>query len=649
MYFARLALWQLILVLLLWQSSTNLSGQDQSQSDALIRRIGADTDALGRKIEQAAAKAATELEKRAQQKLQKLKAPKDVASTNAINNLLQQIRSSKTAEELEAAVRTAPIPLEAGMHSTIADFQDVLIKANQAYSAEYENIRERYSKEIRAAILQMKRQGNEFGARYLQDFYRKFLAIENPNYNRKCPELPADPAEAEIVWTRVKREWGAEFRALVLRQFREILCQIEPVHAQATIAGERAVIQQLEQLAQHLVSATDPDEVITWSKQKGKLLKPEVAVAITSLQNWCDQRKKQDQLLFDEIDAKWAQFTVKGLKERLRSELPLEQLRNQVSAHLRLTNTRVEWLSWPNKPLPKLDGKAEDIINEFDREALGLVANVTAPEQEARKKLITKLEENPFREEADQKLLDGVLELLKGPAAEGLACSWLIERQPKLSPADQAEVDSYLKDSQQLWPQLLKQHDQAFQAMRKKMADLQAEQLEKDDLIQFMLLEEYTAYRQFPPISVWIRKTRHEGSRFFASDFQQTEIGVLIAKKDDQYLVRSSPADRNPLWYKPEQVYFSWNDFRGTREQGVQSVSPFRPYEKGFNHPPSHAWDGTEILKPGAALIVGHDRDWKTETKFESYCTFGAVVNLPTFGNEPLRAMIPPQLIRVVD
>jgi hypothetical protein len=77
MYFARLALWQLILVLLLWQSSTNLSGQDQSQSDALIRRIGADTDALGRKIEQAAAKAATELEKRAQQKLQKLKAPKD--------------------------------------------------------------------------------------------------------------------------------------------------------------------------------------------------------------------------------------------------------------------------------------------------------------------------------------------------------------------------------------------------------------------------------------------------------------------------------------------------------------------------------------------------------------------------------------------
>ncbi len=650
MFFTRLSQLPLFLVLVLFPGSMRIWGQElQSLSDAIIRKIGAESDALGRKLQQTAAKAATEIEKQSQQKLVRLKAPKDAASASAINNLIQQINASKTTEELEAAVRTASIPLDANMHSLIADFQDSLIKASQTYAIEYEKIREQYSKEIKVAVLKMKRQGNDFGARHLQNFYLQFLAIENPNYNRKCPELPEDPVEAEIVWKRVKREWGAEFRALVLRQFREVLCHLEPIQAQARIAGEPALIQQLEELAQILLSATNPQEVITWSKQKGKLLKPEVADAIATLQNWCDQRKKQDQILFAEIDAKWAEFTVKGLKDRLRSGLPLEQLRNQVSAHLRLTNTRVEWLSWPNQPLPKLDGKAEDIINEFDREALELVANATAPEQEARKKLIAKLEENPFREEADQKLLDGVLELLKGPAAEGLACSWLIERQPKLGPADQTEVDNYLKESQKQWPRLLKQHDQAFQAMRKKMANLQEQLIDKDDFVQFMLLEEHAAQRQSPPISVWIRKTRNDNPKFFASEFQQTEIGVLISKKDDQYLVRSSPEDRNPLLYKPDQVFFSWNDFRGSREQGVQSVSPFRPYEKGFNHPPSHAWDGTEILKPGAALIVGHERDWVNDTKFESYCTFGAVVNLPTFGKEPRRAMIPKELIRVVE
>lgn len=644
----RLIVWSLFISTL--SCGLPLAAQDfLSQGNAIIQQVDADNQLLSRQLEQSMANAALALERSAQQLLKPLKRPQDDKSIAAITELMTKLRTLTTGLEVEEAIRTAPIPLESGFHGAIATYQDQVLTLNHEFSVEFEKIRQRNIREIRASIQNMRKRQNSLGATHLEQFLWRFLAIENPAFNRQCPSLPNDPKEAEIVWERTKKEWGVEFRAVGFRQLRDVLVKLESSYLKAKKEQNQDAMQLLDRLADQLIQAPHPDEPLKWAQENVATKFPDFMIAFDDYVQWRNLRIAEDKKLSQELDDKWAILAAEILKEKLAAGLPLDDARREIRGFLKLKGQKVDWLSsWSSSELPRLNGESAALLADFDREATERVKVADAQDAAHRGELLAKLQANPFLEEDLQSTYEKLIGELTSKYAAGLQGTWLLSPDPKLKPADLAALKLYLQKSDAAYEQLKNDHAQALKGLRSKFGRFRKESLAKPDFIGFQVYDEHLHTREFPPMQVWVRSTLDNVKQFNRMTLQYSNVGKLIAKQNDQYLVADAHDGRNPRWFPRGQVCLGWSDFSESREQVFGSAIMFRRYDRAFNHPPSHGWDGKENLPIGAELIVFNERDWVPATLVD-YCSIGCVVSMPTFDDTPRYGMMPQEFVRVVD
>jgi hypothetical protein len=519
---------------------------------------------------------------------------------------------------------------------------------NLEFSKTLEKNRQKNFKSLQSMIQKLRRGGDQFSANQLELFRNKLLAIENPNFSRRCPDLPNDPVQAEIVWRRTKAEWNTEFQNETFCQIRRLLVKLEPIAIQARADRKLELLRQLGLIADQLVTSVDPYEPRKLLDENRDKWPANVVQAFTEFETWQSQYIATGSTLFAELDKKWATFAKSNLANQLKDpQLTLEEIRSKVSSYARLTNTKIEWLGFlNNQPLPSPGDEAEKLLADFDQTSADRRLRATAEYNQARVELIDKLSANPFRDVAEQPMIDQLLASLTSQSGHNLFGIWTLPSLDLLPESDRNATRGFVKTGQQIYQQLQKQHAAAHNDLRKKLTPLRNERLQQEDFAGTLLLDEHFYLREQPRLTTWVRTSDQPPGSNQRFDFGATNFGMALAYQDDKFLIGRSSDDRSARWFPASQVVFRWEQFSLSREQIVTSLGAWRQYERAFDHPPSEPWDGRESLVADDQVIVAFERNWVV-AKFVDYCPFGIVVSLPTYDDAPRYAMIPPEWVRV--